>query len=106
MGKLFSPAQAKAIYKEFLNSGKTKTDFCKEKKIGKSTLYKWQQQLGESVSAKTALLKEILITKPSKIAEPLGNLEPIQIILVNGTKINVPPNFCNPSLKLILQNLG
>ena len=106
MRKSFSQVQAKAIYKEFLNSGQTKVDFCKDRKISESTLYKWQRQLDSANSSNTTPLKEIFITPPdSKIAKPRKKLEPMQMVLVNGVKINIPPNFCISSLKLILQTL-
>ena len=94
MGKHFSQEQIKEIYKEFLNSGKTKAGFCKERQISESTLYKWQRLLEYPNSSNTAALKEISITHPSgKITKPRKKLEPMQMVLVSGVKINIPPNF-------------
>lgn len=111
MRKTYSNTEARQLYNEFISSGKLKQIFCKEKKIGATTLYRWEKKFGacpklkNHPDSKSTTLKEISITN-SIANRSNARHEPIQIILLNGIKINIPPNFCKLSLEIILNNLG
>ena len=99
MPQYFSIEEKQALCQEFLKSGLSQVKFTASKGLGNSTLTRWLNDLGYKIRkkqvAETSKLQQIKVSKPQPIT-------PIQIILNNGTKINLPPNFCTDSLKSII----
>ena len=102
MNNRFSRKDKQLICEEFSTSRQTMQDYCKKKQIGLSTLNRWMRELGYKRNKnKKSSLARVKIDTPTNLA-----LNPIQMILSNGIKINLPPNFCKDSLKIILTSAG
>ena len=100
MTKHFSIEEKKLLCKEFIDSKKLKKEFIANKGIGASSLGRWLRELGYKDSENSTLkLQPVNFTKTNTAI-------PIQVMLPNGTKVNIPPGFCADSLKLILSACG
>lgn len=105
MGKHVSESIKKLICKEYLSSGSTQKDFCVSKQITLSSLQRWLSNYGDkSPEAKSPPLQQLKIKANTNVNSKV--LNPIQVVLTSGIKINLPPNYCNHSLKSIISILG
>lgn len=104
MGKKFTNEQKISICKEFTESNSSQREFVKIKNISMSSLNRWLSKFRDKKISNHAD-KAQKFTSIS-VENNITKLEPIQIVLNSGIKLNLPPNFCNKSLELILCLLG
>lgn len=102
MAKHYSKEKRQLICDEFTRSSETQEAFAKSKNIGLSTLSRWLSE-----RKRAGDLKEFTLSHPIQISKAATRgLSPIQVVLLNGVKVNVPPDFCHASLESIFSLLG
>lgn len=74
----------KALCEEWKASGKTKTDFCREKNIGLSTFYSWCNQLWPEQKKERLFLPLQVKKMPSIESTKAQDQTDVELILSNG----------------------
>lgn len=104
MAKHYSKEARQLICDAFIQSGETQEVFAQSRKIGVSTLVRW---LSERKRTRTQDAEKLKLSHPIRVVRHAAHsMESLQITLVNGVKINVPPHFCAASLQAVLSLLG
>lgn len=102
MAKRFSVEYKKSLCEEFLASDLTRVLFCKNKNIGFSTLSRWLKTHNARDESRDAFqpLRTKYVEGVNCVADKM-----LQMILPNGIKINLPPQFCSSDLNSLLSAL-
>ena len=100
--QFYSKEYKLSMCEEFFSKQQSTYNFCREKNIACSTFNRWISKYRSNKSGR--FFVEVGVKTADIDIQRIK--EPIQVVLPNKIKINIPPNFCSESLGLILLSIG